>query len=56
MVEGRTANGRCTVRTRVHALPPTLASALDENEATLRRVLVARSEQTGEQPLPVTGV
>jgi len=55
VVEGRTANGRCTIRARVHALPPTLASALDENEATLRRVLVARSEETGEQPLQAGG-
>ena len=52
VVEGRTANGRCVVRVRAHALPQAFAAALDEHEPLLRRCLTLRAHEAGEaQPL-----
>lgn len=43
VVEGQTANGRCSVRVRVHALPQQVAAALDDNEAVMSRTLADES-------------
>ena len=52
VVEGRTANGRCVVRVRAHALPQAFAAALDEHEPLLRRCLTLRAHEAGEaQPM-----
>lgn len=39
VVEGQTANGKCSIRVRVHALPQQVAAALDDNEAIMSRTL-----------------
>ena len=43
VVEGTTANGRCSVRVCAHSLPGSVAAALDENGGLLRRVLADAS-------------
>ena len=48
MVEGQTANGRCSIRVRVHSLPQQVAAALDDNEAIMSRSL---ADDSGEQSL-----
>lgn len=41
VVEGTTANGRCTLRVRAHPLPAAAASALEDSAELLRRMLAA---------------
>ena len=39
VVEAQTANGRCSIRVRVHSLPQQVAAALDDSEAVMSRTL-----------------
>ena len=43
-MEGITANGRCVVRVRAHALPAALATLLDDNHDLLRQAALAGPE------------
>ena len=46
VVEGQTANGRCSIRVRLHTLPQHVAAALDDNAATMSRTFAS---DTGKQ-------
>ena len=50
VVEGRTANGRCIIRVKAHALPRPLPAVLEDNESLLRRALAARNREEAERP------
>ena len=49
VVEGTTANGRCTIRVRAHPLPAVLASILHDNAGQLQAAVQGNSRQQQQQ-------